>query len=296
MKNLLITLGCSLIEGDGAYNQNNLDKYMKGDISLSSLQTNHQNGFLKYGIGHNLQKLLNYSDLINVGIGSSSIEYQMDVLFRLVDLAKIKKEYNNITIFLLLSYPNRYNKYVNDSSITYSLEEKAHYFNDEYNQLPENIYKDAVMDQIKYVNILNQISNSHNWNLIWGCVDTLQHNIIIKHKLTKYLDNLISPINKNHSLIDVSYLRKNNMVSYDLHPNRSGYEFIFNNIKDWIIKYKSNIIAKNFNTLEDINVEKYSISGIRRYYDGNTVTHYLKSFYVDDNRNEIFTSNIIHPT
>ena len=282
INNLLITIGCSLIQGDGAYNQSNLDKYKRGEVGLDDIQLGdpHGRGFLRYGIGHNLQRMWGYSDLLNIGIGGSSPSYQFDELFKMVDFDKIKRKYNSVSIFMLLTYPSRYNKYVNGNTQTYHIHEFESMIEDK-NQSIENIYTDAVMDQIQYVNIINQIALMNGWNIIWGCVDKLQNEVIIKNKLTKYLSNLLpNSINGSDCLIDMEYLKNNDMVSYDNHPNRSGYDWISNNIADWVSENKPHIKL-------DYNLDVYNIKGIKRnpnYPIHSRDMHLLDSFCVNSKR------------
>ena len=277
---LLITIGCSLIQGDGAYNQSNLDKYKRGEVGLDDIQLGEPSdrGFLRYGIGHNLQRIWGYSDLLNIGIGSSSPSYQFDELFKKVDFDKIKRKYNSVSIFMLLTYPGRYNKYINGTTHNYHIHEFENIIK---KQSIDHIYTDAVMDQMKYVNIINQIALMNGWNIIWGCVDKLQNEAIIKNKLTKYLSNLLpNSINGSDCLIDMEYLKNNDMVSYDNHPNRSGYDWISNNIADWVGENKPYIKL-------DYNLDVYNIKGMKR--NPNYVIHggdmyLLDSFCVNSER------------
>jgi hypothetical protein len=285
MNNLLITIGCSLIEGDGAYNQSNLDRYKRGEGGFEIIQTGitHERGFLRYGIGHNLQRMWGYSDLLNIGIGSSSPSYQFDELFKMVDFNKIKQEYNSVSIFMLLTYPSRYNKYVKGKTQTYHIHEFENIIEDK-NQSIESIYTDSVMDQMQYINIINQIALMNGWNIIWGCVDKLQNEVIIKNKLTKYLSNLLpNSINGSDCLIDMEYLKNNDMVSYDYHPNRSGYDWISNNIADWVSENKPHIKL-------DYNLDVYNIKGMKRnhnYEIHNGDRYLFDSFCVNSERDII---------
>jgi len=257
MSSCLLTVGCSFIEGSGGFPKEFIEycKPLKKNKVDELKNLYDPRWFTLNGIGHNLQKKLNYNRLINIGIGNSSIELQIDELFRLVDLKKLKQQHDKVTVFLLLSYPSRYNKYINGESIAIAMELHKT-IGVSKKQKTDNIYEDAVKDQIKYINILGSICELNEWNFVWGCVDPVQEKIIKTNKLSNYLNELIrTPFDgTDEVMIDFELLRNNGLLSFDPHPNKEGYERIAENIYQWIKKNKPQLI--NSNDINDYIVER----------------------------------------
>lgn len=241
MKNLLITIGCSFIEGAGA--------------------TSHDTHFycdeekVKHGIGHNLQKKLNYDTLINIGIGSSGIERQLEYFLLNVDLERIKSEYEKITLFLFVTFPTRWNKYINGESVPITIEEMNLIPKIKNNQNPKNSYEDAVREQSMYINIFNELCKSNNWNFIWACVDDIQEEIYKNLNLVNSIEDLMpSQFEGNQSWIPYVILDREKWRASDGHPNKDGYKFISNKMVEWI--------QKNRPELKNYNISEYEIYSI----------------------------------
>jgi len=259
MSSCLLTVGCSLIHGSDGFPKEFIEycKPLKKNKVDELKNLYDTRWFTLNGIGHNLQKKLNYNRLINIGIGNSSIGLQIDELFRLVDLKKLKQQHDKVTVFLLLTYPSRYNKYINGQSKTIELE-LYETIGVNKKQNTDNVYEDAVKDQIKYINILGSICELNEWNFVWGCVDPVQEEIIKTNKLSNYLNDLIqTPFEESNEVImDFNVLRENGLLSFDAHPNKEGYKRISENLYLWIKKNKPQLI--NNSIVSDYIVERIS--------------------------------------
>ena len=203
------------------------------------------------GIGHSLQKKLGYRKLINIGEGNSSIKYQLECFLNLINFDEIKTKYNpkNVTLFLMVTYPTRYNRYINGKSTTIKIEEYNSIPIIKNNQKEESIYEDCLKDQSVYINTLGFICESNNWNFIWGCVDDIQSEWFENNKsVEKYIKYKLPHKYENGvSLIPLPYLVHKKMIAPCNHPNKDGYDFISNNIVSEIHKNRKELIKENLN-------------------------------------------------
>lgn len=245
MNSCLISIGCSFIEGAGAAEHNVHLYYDEEKVKL--------------GIAHNMQKKLNYDTLINIGIGSSGISRQLEYFLSNVDIEQIKSDYEKVTLFLFVTYPTRWNKYINGKSEVISIDEMNLIPKIKNNQNPKNSYEDAIREQAIYVNVFDSLCKSNNFKFIWACVDDVQEKIYKESNIVNSTKDLMPSQFENHPWIPFFILNKYNLMAKDSHPNKDGYELISNKMVEWIIKNRPELK----NNFEVDNHKIYSILDLK---------------------------------
>lgn len=244
-KKLLITVGCSLIEGCGCFPKVLLDKYIDTTTPFSFDELTHQSKeyFRLNSIGSHLGKLLEYDTHLNFGIGGSSINQQVDVFLKNYELYDLDNY--DVTLFLLITFSSRFAFYINGK--VHVLQNYEFRLTKSFSEIQknENLKEDTILDQVKYFNVFKSISKLNNWNFIYGCADENDVDIwkdILDGDLIK---NFINLGVDNNQIIPYGYFSQNPYLTstpYDNHPNQYGYKHIANIIYKWICKYNPEYI------------------------------------------------------
>jgi hypothetical protein len=246
---LLITMGCSLTEGEGCYDINTLpndidinrntftDLYvdLTQEIKNKNYQRFHENGW-----PNRLGRKLNYNRVINLGFGGASTSGQLKVF-----MEKYYNEYfidYDVCLIWYLSESSRISFYQDGEvrNIQNSTSSHKSLYN-EYIKLIDINY-DTILEQLFYVRIMNEICSNRNWNFL-----VQHHDLPLGQRLRQYDSNHEYYLNQDNINID-------DMISSNLdyyvspicsHPNENGYELISSIIYQQIKKYYPHLINQN---------------------------------------------------
>lgn len=238
---LLLTIGDSLTEGIGAYDEStipiNFNSHEDIDILFDLYHKNIKN-FNKYSWPTQLVQKLGYDKLINLGIGGASTSGNVKQLLESYSTERF--EDYEVTVIWLLSEPTRISFYIDgfiqNQNIGNHKGESS--IMDLY--LSEIKDNDPILEQIFYIKVMEEICHNRKWNLIitywgeWG--KYLIHNHNSKNYLTPYYQPIIPP-----DLSDPVNVKYKSPVCN--HPNKLGYEYMSNLIYDLLKKYHNHLIS-----------------------------------------------------
>ena len=223
-KKLLLTIGCSFVQGEGASDP-------------------------RYILGSVLQNKLGYDEYINMGIGGSAINQQMELFFDKIEPISLSKEYD-VTLFLLVTYPYRMGFYINGEHKTVHIDsyrsssEFINTFTDNFRNTEhqtDELSMDLLLDQYKYVHFFQKISKMCGWQFIHGLVDAKQNDrwsyLLTERSNFELKDSFI-----DETIINLSELSELNYLAPCNHPNDKGYEIVAETIFRWITTNRNELI------------------------------------------------------
>jgi len=254
---LLITMGCSLTEGVGCYDPNDIPSDINIDRSTFSEQYHKLSLDIEYknlarfhekGWPNKLGKKLNYDRVINLGYRGSGTSGQLKVFMEKY-YDQYFEEYD-VFLFWYLSEPSRISFYIQNfvfhimptwiSPFETNLERSL---SQEYLKLID-IDHDTILEQLFYVRTMNEICLNRNWNFLVHHSDISQRDIFRQYdnKCKYYLND----DNKFYSLNDMMSDNKDYYTSpICSHPNENGYELIAEIFYQQIKKYYPHLINQN---------------------------------------------------
>jgi len=231
MKNILITLGCSFTHGDGCYDYSILEQSPFNSREYSKLNDTekqlfyqlNQNNFLNKGWPSQLQEMLGFDELYNLGIGgaanSQSVKIFMDELYYR------DFENSNVVVIWLHGFHHRISFYNDGVVKSYSHDSKLH---NEYIREISDINTDTRLETYFYLKLMKELCNNKNWKFLYTSIKSndiqyfneYYHNDIL-------LDNFMN--------ISIPWpVNKSNKSKICAHPNELGYTDIAKTIYDWI--------------------------------------------------------------
>ena len=250
-KRLLITLGCSMTEGEGCYDFSiNPKKLYHKDLTASQRELTFES-FHKNGWPNKVGKALNFDKVINLGKGGSgnSTHLKLFVDKILPQIHTYNKEYDVFLIWMMTE-PTRFSFYgqtkINNflpvespKGITNSTQIEKGYieFMDEFVVGP-------IREQIFLIKLAESLFKENNiipfytsWNSSFSNLREYYTN-----------DNIVSQDDLLFILNDIKL--KNNpenmcQVTGCGHPNQGGYQIIANCITKCIYKNRPEFIGKN---------------------------------------------------
>lgn len=242
---LLITLGCSLTEGVGAYDLSTIPPHINRKNFLNSHESNYiykvnKPNFHKKGWPNRLGKKLGYDKILNLGYGGSSTSGNLKLF---VERDLYKKYYDwEVLVFWYLPEPTRISFY--SGGIIRNLIVKGEDSDIEKNYLKmiSDINTDPILEQIFYVKIMEQICNNNNWNfLCCGSIPEMDTLIKEMYKTNSYLTSY--PF---HPFCAIDKPIPNRWFSPVCgHPNALGYEIIANRIYRKITEHHPHLINQS---------------------------------------------------
>lgn len=234
MKKVLITLGCSMTEGFGCYDESLLgdgEILEDGKFNLN----NQEPSFHKNGWPNRVGKKIGYDEVINLGLAGSGNGYSIRTFMDIIDYKSFKD--CEVSVIWLLAEPSRLDTYYeNNLTIIGTPHDKKgqwmqQYFESKFSS--ENFFEDCLLETNFYIKTLKEVCDSRNWNcLIINYLNTSMPN----KKYDWYIEDkgLESDLNNE---TDISNICR--------HPNESGYEKISNKIVSYInwdtYEYNENI-------------------------------------------------------
>jgi hypothetical protein len=252
-KNLLITLGCSYTEGVGCYDSNTIPRDNKNNLlnfhhNADQMMENmvylkNKDRFHEYGWPRNLQKLLNYDELINLGFGGSSTSGNLKVLFEKYRDIKYSDNYNVLLVWMLPN-PIRFSFYrknvifnINPSMSLNIYNKYSYNFGVEYVKFIDNIDVDPILEQLFYIKVIEDFCKLRGYHFLFSLTDS--HSKKYYEKL--YEGNSIM-LNGENVIPDVHQNKKIKSLVCD-HPNEIGYKLIAETLYHWIKENRSELIS-----------------------------------------------------
>jgi len=234
-KKLLITLGCSFTEGEGAYD---LTKDYTEKDRNGLFITRHRDRFHQYGWPAFLQKKLKYDTLINLGFIGASNSQISKRFFEVFNDSKLSEEYDVLVIWMV-TLPQRISFYSN-----YKIESVSHGSTTDYSK--KTIYNmylkfikdvdiDPLLDTMFYIKTVQAACKAYNFNFLYTMplyenLQELTKNMNFLYPNKNFL-NLYYKIFNNHTEGIFPYssdtFYKSPVCS---HPNEHGYKYISDNI------------------------------------------------------------------
>jgi len=238
-KKILITLGCSYVEGIGCYDNQLMNKYETKDYnSLPREELDRQlYKFHRDGFPNKLGKLMNYDKVINLGLGGSGSSGQLKRFIEKLDSVDFND--SEVLLFWYLSEPSRYSFYIQGEvrdqqmglPIIYQMDFDKHFIT------LMDIESDTFKEQVFYVKLMNYICKSKGWKyLVSHSQKSFQEKLEIELSGVDY----VLPFDGDYTM----KVDKEHKALYCNHPNEEGYSIIAKRIYDKISKYKPELISE----------------------------------------------------
>lgn len=214
---LLITMGCSMTEGVGCYDLNNMGGYSQYNKMPQPYYGIQFKNFHKLGWPNKLGRKLGYDKVINLGQAGSSTSGQLKIFYENIS-TNFFEDYD-VLVFWLLTEPSRFSFYINGKIKGYTLS------NSELNEMElayiselKDINFDPLLEQIFYVKIMEEICENRNWGLLTTHWDMYVGKFYKKLYKTK--------THLTEETYDILSEDINHKSPFCGHPNELGYEHI----------------------------------------------------------------------
>lgn len=251
---LIITMGCSYTEGVGCYDPNTLLKDSNGEylnflkhgdkLLENKTYLKNKDRFHQYGWPSVLQKLLNYDELINLGLGGGSTSGNLKVYFEKYSHLNLSDNYDVLFVWLL-PQASRFSFYRNGHVVNIIPSMNRNLYNKytynlglEYVKFLGNIDYDPMLEQLFYVKIMEDHCKLKNYNFLFGLTDNSSENL---YKNMYFSESLM--LDGKNCIVDVNKYKDLKSLICD-HPNEMGYEFMAKSFFDWIKQHKPELISK----------------------------------------------------
>lgn len=250
MKNILITLGCSFTQGDGCWDLDALNHpYFKGKTwdeldftQKSTLFDLNKERFLRYSWPSQLQEMLGYDELYNLGFGGASISHSVKMFME--DIYYRDKDFNgcNVLVIQLLSFPDRISFYTDGSLTTMPSGHPVHdslveFMDVQLDGNSEGIdgnRDDTTLEAYFYMKVMKGLCENKGWNFLFTGArgDESLH-------MKTYKDNLRI---QSSYMPFVNFLNyTNEYKSFEGHPNEKWYKIMAEKMYNWIVENKKEI-------------------------------------------------------
>lgn len=223
-KKLLLTVGCGFVSGETASEP-------------------------QYNLGSVLKTKLGYDEHINMGVGATGINRQMETFLDEIEPISLSEEYD-VTLFLLVTYPYRMGFYVNGKHKTIHIDsyrsssEFVNIFKDDFRNTEhqtDELNTDLILEQYKYVHFFQKISKICGWNFIHGLVEHVHNdrwiNLLTERSNFELKDSFI-----NEEIINMNKPPLSNHILSCNHPDDTGYEIVAENIFRWVARNRNELI------------------------------------------------------
>lgn len=247
-KNLLITLGCSVTEGEGCYKPDLLKKVLDekgvrlGDVVLSNGEKElFEEEFHKQGWPNRVGKKLGFDKVLNLGYrGTSNFSHLEIFLNRILPIiSELKKEYN-ISLIWMLTELHRISHLTNEGKF--------------FNIMP-HLERSKIEKGYFKLLVERKINLEQDFSYLLTMSEILFKSFEIEFLITswspslKYLyDNYRTDYFLTPKYSRVSFPKDPNYTSLICnHPNRKGYEYIANWIVEMVDNYHPNFRKGSLN-------------------------------------------------
>jgi len=211
-KKLLITLGCSVTEGQGCWG--GTIKSRPSLAQMSNLSSNDLKRFRKFGWPNRVGKKLGFDKVINLARGGGSNSGQIKLLY--------EREYSDWDVYVIwmMTDSSRFSFYINKTIKDYVPNFIHNSLSKGYVEEIVDIEADTVLESLFYVDVLRNLCKVRGYNLLityWNKetknvqgLDTNSENYLYKSP-----KELFPPI-------------KSDLISPCMHPSENGHEWIAN--------------------------------------------------------------------
>lgn len=215
MKNILITLGCSLTEGWGCYDVSLLQDNEVFELGKFNLNRHH-NRFHEMGWPNRVGKKLGYDRVINLGQSGAGNGYTIRNFMDTIDVSEFKD--SKVSVIWLLQEPHRLDRYYNEKlAIIGTPFDKRDEWMTTYHiscLSSPTFEMDSWMESIFYINIFNEVCSNRGWD-----------SVVINY--IKPPDKIISKV-KKLNVLHIDGLLNDLSIAMCGHPDELGYEVISN--------------------------------------------------------------------
>ena len=216
---VLVTLGCSMTEGQGCWG--NINLYHPSNKKLATLVGSYLPRFRELGWPNIVGKRLGFDKVINLGSGGSSTSGQVKMFY--------ERDFSNYETYVIwmLTQPSRFSFYNKGAITNYQPQILNDPFSVTYLREIKDIHNDSVLEQLFYVKALRSWCQYKKYKLVicyWSS----------DSKNTQGLDlsstDWLYPTPKKVYVPDDPYYKS----QVCMHPNEIGYEYIANEIVNGI--------------------------------------------------------------
>lgn len=238
-KKLLITLGCSYIEGEGIYDYSLIEPntiisdYRPGSDRYDRFVEKNLHNFHTKGIPAKLGKMMGFDKVLNMGYRGSSTSGQLKVLFEKYNKPNFK-DYD-VTIFWLLTEPCRISFYHDGYVLNFNGGSWGDKLYRAYIQEVSNGVSDCVLEQSFYIKSLEHYCELNNFELYIGHSNP---DILKPLKETNDSKNILDM--KGSLFFDRKNFTREQFSKICDHPNEFGYELASQEIFDCIQEHTNN--------------------------------------------------------
>lgn len=238
-KRLLITMGCSMTQGVGCYDENDLKSDLPWTELMSKIYIKSLPHFHEFGWPNKLGNLLNYDKVINLGLGGSAPLTNLKHFFE----RYLDKDLSDYEVLILWMIPD-------SSRTSYYFEGRlesrmpfspfADSFDKEFTKkmLNGDPLFNSSLDVIFAIKVMEQICENKGYSLLLSstndtCEEMYRKIYSSKHYLSKERIHPFSVLNNEDDLAPCG------------HPNKKGYEKVAKFIYSIIENEHPHLINKN---------------------------------------------------
>lgn len=245
---LLITLGCSFTEGVGCYDPKTLVKNNVNQNIHDMLYMKNKNRFHEYSWPSQLQKMLNYDELINLGLGGSSTSGNLKVFFEKYRDVNFSEKYD-VLIIWFVPQSSRFSFYRNGHVVNIMPSMNRNVYNRytyklglEYINFIGNLNLDPTLDQLFYIKVMEDHCKLKNYNFLFTLTDPISENLY-----NKLYDGKCIMLNGKSPLPNVYENPHLKSLACD-HPNEKGYEIVAQTFFNWIHENRNDLLSSHIPT------------------------------------------------
>ena len=175
-KKLLITLGCSYTEGVGCYDPNLLPEGFKKGDNVDEWHEKHYGEIIERWHANawpvRLAEKLKYDKVINLGLGGSSTSGQLKIFMQHFE-KELFKDYD-VLLYWYLTEPSRISFYSGGAvkNMLTGLRDDSE-IERGYVKMIEDEKLDPFLEQLFYVQCMNQICGNKGWKFLTSHSDTI---------------------------------------------------------------------------------------------------------------------------
>lgn len=278
---LLITLGCSYTEGVGCYDEEEVKKLLLSGIDPRKnydFYVRSRDRFHKFGWPANLQKMLKYDKLINLGKGGTSNTQHLKKFIEEFSENNLSEQYD-VLIIWFMTFPSRISFYRHgrlESVIpSINIDGEPNSFKkmrDAYSSFINDENLDPALEQLFCLKTIRTICKGFNYNFLFSNADYVS-NLTLKQlyntnvNLNDGLQNIYGETSFLQHISDPQY----HSLLRCHHPNEKGYKIIADKMFTIIETYYPHLI----NSVDPINYENEYID-VREWYKDDNMGYICK--------------------